>query len=476
MWSFGGLCGDGSFYSYVGGDAHGKVHVFMFEAATGKELWRRPQQPSAMHFAADGKKVAVMSWDGDEYTLLNAVTGKEIQKLPVPSYRHDGNTLSAVSDDLHLAASARSWRNIELWELATGKKVRTLECPSHWTNGSLYFVPGSQLIVGAPERYFIHREKKGIWGRVWQVGTGRILQSFEEPILKMSADGRWLALQGDKSIVVRHLPTGRIMATLDGVPADADPMGFSTDGSLLAIRYSSWHELGLWDTFTGQQVCRWVDPMSQFQWLACSPDSRTLVVAVRSGGSMLVCDATGMATEAGKIAALELTPAEADRYWKELTSDDGPRSQCARWSMVAGGEVTVKMLQRSLRRVDPLDEKHVAALIAGLDSSSFKERQQSLQMLEKMELARSALEVALQRNPSLEVKRRIELILAKHDASPLDMESKHAMRGVLLLEQIGTLPARQHLQTLASGAAASLLTQEAQAALQRLAQAEQGPR
>jgi hypothetical protein len=245
-------------------------------------------------------------------------------------------------------------------------------------------------------------------------------------------------------------------------------MGFSPDGSLLAIRNSSWHEVGLWDTFTGRQVCRWVDPLSEFQWLTFSPDSRTLVLAVRSGGSMLVCDVTGQATESGKVPPQDLTPAEVDRYLMDLNSDDGPRSHRARWSLVAGGEHTVKMLQRVLRRVEPLDAKSLAALIAALDSASFTERQKSSQALEQMELARPTLEEALLRNPSVETKRRIELILAKRDGLPWDSELRRAMRGVLLLEQIGTPAARQLLQALASGADGSLLTQEAQAALLRL--------
>ena len=472
-WGYGGLCGDGSLFACVGNDVNGEAQVFMFDAADGKELWRRPKQPSAIHFAADGKKVAVLSWKEDEFSLLDAATGREIKKLPAPSYHQDGNTLKSVSGDLGLAASTMSWLKIDLWDLATGKKVRSLDCPSDWRNGSLYFVPGSKLLVGAPDRYFIEREKKGVWARVWDVGTGRVLHSFDEPILKMSDDGRWLSFQGDKGIAIRHLQTGRLVATLNGfIPyAGSYPLAFSPDGSLLAVRNATGHEVSLWDTFTGQLVRRCVDPLSEFDRVAFAPDGRSMVLGVRSGGSILVCDVTGRATEPGKIPPQKLTPAEADRYWLDLTSDDGPRSQRARWSLVAGGDHTVKMLQRSMPRVEPLDAKKVAALIADLDSGSFALRQKSSNLLELMELARPALEEALRRNPSLERKRRIELILAKQDGLPWDVELRRAMRGVLLLEQIATPSARQYLQTLAGGGAGSLLTQEAQAALQRLVRA-----
>jgi WD40 repeat protein len=460
-YSYGILCDHRSLIACMGADERDGAQVLMFEAATGKELWRRPVQSSAIYLAADGKKIAAVSWKQNVFTFLDAATGGEIKKVPAPSYRKDYGTWTAVSDDLNLMAVSHNFQKIDLWDLDTGKKLRTLDGPEG--HGDMFFLPGN-LIVAAVSRAFIRREEKRPWTRVWDAATGRIHRSVDEPLLKMSDDGRWLALQADKAIAIRHLHTGKLVATVGGV----DPLAFSPDGSLLAVRNESWHEVDLWDTFTGRRVGRWVEPLSQFQRAAFSPDGRTLMLTVRGGGSILVCDVTGRATEPGKIPPQDLTFAEADRYWLELTSDDGPRSHQARWSLVAGGNHTIKMLQRRMRRAEPLDGKDLAVLLAGLDSSSFAERQKSSNALEQMELAKPALEDALKRNPSLEMKRRIELILAKQDGLVWDVELRRAMRGVLLLEQIGTPPARQLLQTLVSGAAGSLLTQEAQAALQRL--------
>ncbi len=69
-----------------------------------------------------------------------------------------------------------------------------------------------------------------------------------------------------------------------------------------------------------------------------------------------------------------------------------------------------------------------------------------------MVVARSALEDARGRGPSLEMSRRIDAILAKLDAAPWDAEQTRAIRGILLLEQIGNASARQLLQTMAKGA------------------------
>jgi WD40 repeat protein len=148
----------------------------------------------------------------------------------------------------------------------------------------------------------------GVQGRIWDASTGRVRHSFDEPILRMSADGRWLALQGDKVIAIRHLHTGRLLANVSGAgPVSGGNDGsqgqlvFSPDGSLLAVRAESRHEVGLWDTFTGQRVCRFVEPLARIHSFAFAPDGRTVVLAFRDGGSLLVCDVTGMATAAGKF-------------------------------------------------------------------------------------------------------------------------------------------------------------------------------
>jgi WD40 repeat protein len=467
--SYGGLCDNGKLFACVG-SVDGAAHLFMFDAVTGKELWRRTKQPSEFHFAADGKTLAVLSWEGDEFTLVDAATGRDVKKLPAPVYRYDGNTCRTFSGDLRLAASAHNVGGLYLWDLATGKKLRSLECPPAAGEGSLTFVAGKKQIVWARARSFHSTETQRESGCVWEVETGRKLRSFATPIYQISPDRRWLALEDDKGIAIRHLQTGRLVVTIAGSfpSANSHPLAFSPDGSMVAVRNAARDEVGVWDTFTGRLVRRWVDPLYQFHAPAFSPDGRTVLLPDWGEGSMLVCDVTGRATEPGKIPAHNLTPAEADRLWLDLTSDDGSRSQRARWTLVAGGGTTVKMLQRSLRRVELPDAEDISALIAALNSGNFKERDKSSRVLERMELARPALEEALKRNPPVEMKRRIELILAKQDGLPWDLELRRAMRGVLLLEQIGSPPARQLLQTLANGAAGVMLTQEARSALHRM--------
>src|SRR5262249_28782096 len=85
------------------------------------------------------------------------------------------------------------------------------------------------------------------------------------------------------------------------------------------------------------------------------------------------------------------------------------------------------------------------------------------------ESATALLRKALDDKQSLEVRRRLEDLLA-HGPKPLPTgEALRQMRALEVLEMIGTPEARQVLGALARGAPGARMTQEASAALERLA-------
>lgn len=78
---------------------------------------------------------------------------------------------------------------------------------------------------------------------------------------------------------------------------------------------------------------------------------------------------------------------------------------------------------------------------------------------------------AIQNKPSVEVRRRVEQLLDKAENAHLrvDVQLLRSLRAVEVLERLATSEAGQVLQTLAKGNPQARLTQEAAAALQRLA-------
>jgi hypothetical protein len=69
----------------------------------------------------------------------------------------------------------------------------------------------------------------------------------------------------------------------------------------------------------------------------------------------------------------------------------------------------------------------------------------------------------------LEVRRRIELLLEKHDRATLAPERVREVRALEILEQVGTPEARELLEKLTKGASEARLTREAKASVERLA-------
>lgn len=84
------------------------------------------------------------------------------------------------------------------------------------------------------------------------------------------------------------------------------------------------------------------------------------------------------------------------------------------------------------------------------------------------ELAAPALKETLERQPSLETRRRIEKLLAEPPLRVRDPEALRCLRSIRILEHIATPEAQQLLQSLATGAPEARLTQEAKASLERL--------
>jgi len=112
----------------------------------------------------------------------------------------------------------------------------------------------------------------------------------------------------------------------------------------------------------------------------------------------------------------------------------------------------------------------ITRLIADLDSARFADREKALEELDRLgELAGPALRKLLQSRPSLEARKRAEQLLQKLEAATPSGERLRGLRAIAALEFMGNTEARELLRRLSAGAAEALLTQEAKAALVRLA-------
>src|SRR5262249_11555485 len=151
--------------------------------------------------------------------------------------------------------------------------------------------------------------------------------------------------------------------------------------------------------------------------------------------------------------------------WRDL--DAGAEiAFAAHWKLVCGGDATVKFLAGNLRPTAGPDRQLLAKRLAELNSAEFKIRDRANHDLEQWgKLIEFGVRKALDGSPSLEARRRLQLLLAKIEKLGAPIRT---LRAIGVLEAIGTVPARDLLQKMAQGAPGARATRDAKASLQRL--------
>jgi len=320
-------------------------------------------------------------------------------------------------------------RAIRLENLTTGEPLLTLPPPEGRTS-PLAFSPDSRLLASHDYVQKRRRDsdptKTGENLRVWEVATATEL-------LSLPADRQYSA-------------------------------AFSHDGGLLAMA-APLQEIVVWDLAHGRELRRFKGFAANVTSLAFTPDGRRLI----SG----LADSTLLVWEVGPPATPPERKFGADdvaKAWADLAGNDAARAFGARWELGSAPAETISLLKERFRPARAADKERLRQLLADLDNKDFAAREQAQKELAEMaELAAPALRQTLTEKPSLELRRRIEALLAKVRGPVTRPETLRAVRAVAVLEDIATPEARNLLQALARGAPEARVSQEAKAALHRLA-------
>jgi WD40 repeat protein len=427
-----------------------RMVVRLWEVAGGKtaHTFSVPgARPLAVAFAVEGNRVYCACRDGTVH-VWNPTTGATAPHLTLEGARPEVAVFSP--DGRLLAGAASGW--VQVWETASGRKVAELGAPP-----AQFIAPA----LGGGEfggRGFVGGFGKGGDGPHGQVGA-----------LALSPDGRVLAVLGQQGLKLWELATGDERARLAGPRNPSNPPGpcalaFSPDGRLLAVADQD-VTATLWDVSSGTEAGRLVGHRDVLSALAFRADGRALA----SGSG----DTTALLWDVSKAGARAravrpLSPRGAEAAWDNLGGPDAAAAQRHLWALVRAPEQSLPLLRQRLRPVPPF-ARRIEVLIADLDSARYSVRQRATVELSRMgALARPALEKALAAGPALEARRRIEGLLAQTAATRTDPQQSRAVRGVEVLEHVGTPEARRLLEDLARGEPQALLTLEARAALRRL--------
>ena len=477
--------------------------ISTWDSTTGKRLnsLAVPTDPywDRSNCTPDGRFVLTFVRDGEAYqaAVWDIAQRRKEFVLPAPSQRVPGTT--AFSADGSLLATAHPGKPtlVRIWDLRQRKEVRSF---THPNPARLFFSGDSKtlFIAGPKIAAFDLASGKELFSwrmqplkSATQVRTVTVVDGKAEPFdedsriawraLAVSPDGSKLAAihwtwapvgkqAGEDRIALYDLATGKLLRHWNDSGQQAnmlEALTFSADGRLLAS--SDGHAIHVWEAASGAKVRSFHGHRAELTSLGFDRDARRLVSACFDS-TVLVWDLTGRLRD-GKLQRGELSTANLEARWRDLAERDAGKAYRAVWGLTAAEELTVRFLKQRLRAVPHPDPLRIARLIAELSSQRFTVREAADAELKKLDvLAEKALRQALQSEPPLELRRRVEQLLQGINAPVPSVETLRVHRALAVLEHIASPQARELVRTLAQGAPDAHLTREARAALGRLLQ------
>ncbi len=460
--------------------------IRVWETATWKQTRTLPTGAGSGTFSVshDGKQLAAVV--KRTVHLVDVAAGKVTRVLEVPEkdqapagfgktafhqpvFSLDDQTLFTVEGDRN-----RRPFLLRYWNLATGAEtVRKLARRANQPEHSALAADGRTAVVCGLDEIFLY----DVTTEQERLTHGKENELFLDA-LQLSPDGRVLALCPKRSwdCYVRPVEvlSGQSLPLLKGHDLPVSALAWSADGRFLATGDSLKRSSGnpkqatpsvrLWDTGTGKELARFGDLRSEVTSLALSPDAAFLAAGL-DDSTILVWD---VRKALARPAAPKLDKEELEARWAELIGDDAARAYQAAGALAAAPTQAVPLLRARLKPLAVVEAGKIQQWIADLSSEQAAVRAAAVKaLLAVTPQAERALRQALPLTKSPEAVRHIERLLGKHAANA--GETLRTLRGVLVLERIGSPEARAVLKELAAGAPGARETEETLAALARLA-------
>ena len=455
---------DGRLVASGGGDKTIRVT----EVATGKVLHTWPGPSSftcVVRFSPDGKSLVAAGYEaGSSHAIyrFDLTTGKELPRLCGPLsggvrrlvFTPEGKRLISAGFDGY----------VRIWDLISGKP----DCAFRVDSGTVY-----GLALSPDGKTLATAARQGL--RLWNAQDGQALHrpemSKQESVaVCFSPDGKLVASGDSSCVVLWEVVTGKVARTLSGYKGELSSLLFSSDGRTL---YTASYDkmIRAWDVRTGQLLGQ-IEGHTGWIWsLDLRADQRQLVSGSVDG--QIKVWSTLALRGSDKHVSAKIPVVDVEQRWKELAHPEASVALRAVWELASDPAQALPLLRAKLADVRGQGPsiQEIQRLIADLDDEEWPVREQaSERLLAVGPHALASIKAALDRPASLEAARRLKRLVHAIDPTALPTEDLLVLRGVQVLECIGTPEAHKILQALAQQRSGTpRLVEEAAQAAQRLA-------
>ena len=246
----------------------------IIDTQTDGEILRRPFSsgwPDIRTFSADGKLALVARHNPDKLAVIDTKEFKEICTLSsnpgsafLSSFQFspDGRVMAGAFTEVSDPDSVL----IRLWDVRTGKQIRTFPGHSHFVSALAFTPDGTRLLSGSMDNTL----------KIWSVATGKEIKTLAghsgvvETIV-VSANGEW-ALTGswDNTVKLWDIAGGKEIRTFKGHTNHVGSVSFSPDGRQV-VSASNDGTTRLWNVATGEEVAQFIN-FTDGAWIVITPE------------------------------------------------------------------------------------------------------------------------------------------------------------------------------------------------------------
>ncbi len=244
---------------------------------------------------------------------------------------------------------------------------------------------------------------------------------------------------------------------------------FSQDSMLLFLVLQAQHHRSLtpdptdvievWHIAAREKVTTVRGHRGCIQTMALSPDGRSLAVG-GADGTITIHDISPIKWSPKKLR--QWSKAELTQRWKLLANPQASLAYEAMGDLLHSPRQTLELIRRNCKPAPRLTDAEIAKIVARLNSSAFRKRQTAFEtLIELGAQAEPVLRRTLKQKPTLELRRRIKLLLSKLNRFWLTPRQLQISRAIRVLKMLNTKEARKLRQEIAKGDPKAFQTREA---------------